>query len=83
MHSLYTDAAVVPNAYRLFPHTGSEIFFYSPIDSAGVNISSMITVRGKQLLSSPYLYGRTVGLASFLCQAQTFFSGRVAEGLRS
>jgi len=43
----------------------------------------MITVRGKKLQYFPYIYGRAMGLASFLYKAQAFFSGRMAEGLWS
>ena len=59
------------------------MLFISPVDSTDVKVWSMITVRGNTLLSSHYLYGGAMGLASFLYKVQTFFSGRMAEGLRS
>ena len=62
---------------------GRLTYFLFVHHSSGVKVWSMITVRGKKLLSSHYLYGRAMGLASFLYKAQTFFSGRMAEGLRS
>jgi len=43
----------------------------------------MFTVRDKKLLTSPYLNGRVMGLLSLLYKAQAYFSGRMAEGLRS
>ena len=53
------------------------------MDSASVKVWNMITVRGNKLQSSHYTIGRAMCLASFLYKAKTFYSGRMAEGLRS
>ena len=59
------------------------MLFISPVDSTDVKVWSMITFRGNKLLSSHYLYGGAMGLASFLYKVQTFYSGTMAERLRS